>query len=118
MARVTASTSFKSPSTTEFCASFAASARHDRSCEPKLSKTTPRSVLSSFNNAETRWLPIKPAPPETKTRFHPAKEFSGTSDNAVQSNGVNRATLVEQPDPKECATLPGLVRADCACVYL
>jgi len=39
--------------------------------EVKLSKITTRSVSLSFNKEATKWLPMKPAPPETKTCFHP-----------------------------------------------
>src|SRR6185437_12995340 len=52
---------------------------------------TTRSVAASFSNALNRWLPIKPAPPETKIRRHLGEKSAGTSDNAGTPGSVNLA---------------------------
>lgn len=88
--------SFRSAVTTSTRGSLALSLIQDRCPELKLSKITTRSVCLSSKSKLTRWLPIKPAPPETKTRFHSGEKLDGTSDNAGAPGSVNlgRAGLI------------------------
>src|SRR3954471_18406907 len=91
MADFTSPSSFKSPRATSIRASLALSSIKDNCPELKLSNTTTRSVAGSRNKEATRWLPMKPAPPETKTRFQAGAKSAGTSDNAATPGSVNLA---------------------------